>query len=86
MHLNELSLLSIEESVLIFEVNKPKTCLAYLVEPIKYAFVIWERLYNNMIGDLYKNWFAKLVKMNSMNRKYFCQQLVFTFLRSLFFS
>lgn len=55
MHLNELSLLSTEESVFIFEVNKPKTCLAYLVEPMKYAFVILERLYNNMIGDLYKN-------------------------------
>ena len=51
-------LLSIDESHVKFEVDKPTTFLVNLVEPMKYALVSWEILSKRMISTLYKNLFG----------------------------
>ena len=51
-------LLSIDESHVKFEVDKPTTFLFNLVEPMKYALVSWEILSKRMISTLYKNLFG----------------------------
>ena len=89
-------LLSIDESHVKFEVDKPTTFLVNLVEPMKYALVSWEILSKRMISTLYKNlfgadkkWLTKRDQISACDRLlahfpcFFSRHNIFFFIRTL---